>query len=335
LANNTYSRRFPATRMRRMRKDDFSRRLMQENILSPSDLIYPVFVIEGKAKREAIRSMPDIERLSLDELAKEAIELSKLGIPAIALFPSPDPASKSEDGSEAFNPDGLTQRAIKTIKDACPELGIITDVALDPFTTHGQDGIIDDNGYVLNQETVAVLVKQALSHAEAGADIVAPSDMMDGRIGAVREALEADGHINTRILAYSAKYASAYYGPFRDAVGSAGNLGASSKETYQMDPANSDEALQEVALDLSEGADIVMVKPGLPYLDIVRRVKDEFGVPTFVYQVSGEYAMHMAAIQNGWLDGDKVMLESLLSIKRAGADAVLTYFAKKVAEKLE
>jgi len=321
--------------MRRMRKDDFSRRLMQENILSPSDLIYPVFVIEGKAKREAIRSMPDIERLSLDELAKEAIELSKLGIPAIALFPSPDPASKSEDGSEAFNPDGLTQRAIKTIKDACPELGIITDVALDPFTTHGQDGIIDDNGYVLNQETVAVLVKQALSHAEAGADIVAPSDMMDGRIGAVREALEADGHINTRILAYSAKYASAYYGPFRDAVGSAGNLGASSKETYQMDPANSDEALQEVALDLSEGADIVMVKPGLPYLDIVRRVKDEFGVPTFVYQVSGEYAMHMAAIQNGWLDGDKVMLESLLSIKRAGADAVLTYFAKKVAEKLE
>jgi len=335
LANNTYSRRFPATRMRRMRKDDFSRRLMQENILSPSDLIYPVFVIEGKAKREAIRSMPDIERLSLDELAKEAIELSKLGIPAIALFPSPDPASKSEDGSEAFNPDGLTQRAIKTIKDACPELGIITDVALDPFTTHGQDGIIDDNGYVLNQETVAVLVKQALSHAEAGADIVAPSDMMDGRIGAVREALEADGHINTRILAYSAKYASAYYGPFRDAVGSAGNLGASSKETYQMDPANSDEALQEVALDLSEGADIVMVKPGLPYLDIVRRVKDEFGVPTFVYQVSGEYAMHMAAIQNGWLDGDKVMLESLLSIKRAGADAVLTYFAKKVAKKLE
>ena len=335
MANNTYSRRFPATRMRRMRKDDFSRRLMQENILSPSDLIYPVFVIEGKAKREAIRSMPDIERLSLDELAKEAIELSKLGIPAIALFPSPDPASKSEDGSEAFNPDGLTQRAIKTIKDACPELGIITDVALDPFTTHGQDGIIDDNGYVLNQETVAVLVKQALSHAEAGADIVAPSDMMDGRIGAVREALEADGHINTRILAYSAKYASAYYGPFRDAVGSAGNLGASSKETYQMDPANSDEALQEVALDLSEGADIVMVKPGLPYLDIVRRVKDEFGVPTFVYQVSGEYAMHMAAIQNGWLDGDKVMLESLLSIKRAGADAVLTYFAKKVAKKLE
>jgi porphobilinogen synthase len=303
--------------------------------LNSSDLIYPVFVIEGKAKREAVVSMPDIERLSLDELAKEAKAVSKLGIPALALFPSPDATSKSEDGREAFNADGLTQRAIKTIKDACPEMGIITDVALDPFTTHGQDGIIDDKGYVLNQETVEVLVKQALSHAQAGADIVAPSDMMDGRIGAVREALEAEGHINTRILAYSAKYASAYYGPFRDAVGSSGNLGTSSKETYQMNPANSDEALQEVVLDLSEGADIVMVKPGLPYLDIVRRVKDEFGVPTFVYQVSGEYAMHMAAIQNGWLDGDKVILESLLSIKRAGADAILTYFAKKVAEKLE
>jgi porphobilinogen synthase len=335
LVTKTYSRCFPATRMRRMRKDDFSRRLMQENTLNSSDLIYPVFVIEGKAKREAVVSMPDIERLSLDELAKEAKAVSKLGIPALALFPSPDATSKSEDGREAFNADGLTQRAIKTIKDACPEMGIITDVALDPFTTHGQDGIIDDKGYVLNQETVEVLVKQALSHAQAGADIVAPSDMMDGRIGAVREALEAEGHINTRILAYSAKYASAYYGPFRDAVGSSGNLGTSSKETYQMNPANSDEALQEVVLDLSEGADIVMVKPGLPYLDIVRRVKDEFGVPTFVYQVSGEYAMHMAAIQNGWLDGDKVILESLLSIKRAGADAILTYFAKKVAEKLE
>ncbi len=335
MVTKTYSRCFPATRMRRMRKDDFSRRLMQENTLNSSDLIYPVFVIEGKAKREAVVSMPDIERLSLDELAKEAKAVSKLGIPALALFPSPDATSKSEDGREAFNADGLTQRAIKTIKDACPEMGIITDVALDPFTTHGQDGIIDDKGYVLNQETVEVLVKQALSHAQAGADIVAPSDMMDGRIGAVREALEAEGHINTRILAYSAKYASAYYGPFRDAVGSSGNLGTSSKETYQMNPANSDEALQEVVLDLSEGADIVMVKPGLPYLDIVRRVKDEFGVPTFVYQVSGEYAMHMAAIQNGWLDGDKVILESLLSIKRAGADAILTYFAKKVAEKLE
>ncbi|MAM71383.1 MAG: porphobilinogen synthase [Gammaproteobacteria bacterium] len=321
--------------MRRMRRDDFSRRLMQESVLTPNDLIYPIFVIEGKAKREKVTSMPDVERLSVDELCKEATHLLKLGIPAIALFPSPDPATKSDDGREAFNADGLVQRAVKAVKDTCPELGIITDVALDPYTSHGQDGIIDDSGYVLNDATVEVLVKQALSHAQAGADIVAPSDMMDGRIGAVRHALESAGHINTRILAYSAKYASAYYGPFRDAVGSAGNLGASSKENYQMDPANSDEALQEVALDLSEGADIVMVKPGLPYLDIVRRVKDEFGVPTFVYQVSGEYAMHQAAFERGWLDADKVMLESLLSIKRAGADAILSYFAKKVAEKLE
>lgn len=321
--------------MRRMRRDDFSRRLMQESVLTPNDLIYPIFVIEGKAKREKVTSMPDVERLSVDELCKEATHLLKLGIPAIALFPSPDPATKSDNGREAFNADGLVQRAVKAVKDTCPELGIITDVALDPYTSHGQDGIIDDSGYVLNDATVEVLVKQALSHAQAGADIVAPSDMMDGRIGAVRHALESAGHINTRILAYSAKYASAYYGPFRDAVGSAGNLGASSKENYQMDPANSDEALQEVALDLSEGADIVMVKPGLPYLDIVRRVKDEFGVPTFVYQVSGEYAMHQAAFERGWLDADKVMLESLLSIKRAGADAILSYFAKKVAEKLE
>ncbi len=321
--------------MRRMRRDDFSRRLMQESVLTPNDLIYPIFVIEGKAKREKVTSMPDVERLSVDELCKEATHLLKLGIPAIALFPSPDPATKSDDGREAFNADGLVQRAVKAVKDTCPELGIITDVALDPYTSHGQDGIIDESGYVLNDATVEVLVKQALAHAQAGADIVAPSDMMDGRIGAVRHALESAGHINTRILAYSAKYASAYYGPFRDAVGSAGNLGASSKENYQMDPANSDEALQEVALDLSEGADIVMVKPGLPYLDIVRRVKDEFGVPTFVYQVSGEYAMHQAAFERGWLDADKVMLESLLSIKRAGADAILSYFAKKVAEKLE
>tara|TARA_R100001143_G_scaffold63565_1_gene71966 strand:+ start:1444 stop:2400 length:957 start_codon:yes stop_codon:yes gene_type:complete len=318
-----------------MRRDDFSRRLMQESVLTPNDLIYPIFVIEGKAKREKVTSMPDVERLSVDELCKEATHLLKLGIPAIALFPSPDPATKSDDGREAFNADGLVQRAVKAVKDTCPELGIITDVALDPYTSHGQDGIIDESGYVLNDATVEVLVKQALAHAQAGADIVAPSDMMDGRIGAVRHALESAGHINTRILAYSAKYASAYYGPFRDAVGSAGNLGASSKENYQMDPANSDEALQEVALDLSEGADIVMVKPGLPYLDIVRRVKDEFGVPTFVYQVSGEYAMHQAAFERGWLDADKVMLESLLSIKRAGADAILSYFAKKVAEKLE
>ena len=335
MSKDSYQRLFPATRMRRMRSDDFSRRLMRESRLSVDDLIYPIFVIEGKAERQVVPSMLDIERLTLDELAKETLVLKQLGIPAIALFPVTDPTSKTEDGREAFNADGLAQRAIKTIKDACPEMGVITDVALDPFTTHGQDGIIDTKGYVLNDATVEALVKQALSHANAGADIVAPSDMMDGRIGAIRNELESAGHINTKILAYSAKYASAYYGPFRDAVGSSTNLGSSGKETYQMDPANSDEALHEVAMDLSEGADMVMIKPGLPYLDIVRRVKDEFGVPTFVYQVSGEYAMHMAAFQNGWLDADKVMLESLLSIKRAGADAVLTYFAKKVAEKLE
>lgn len=335
MSKDSYQRLFPATRMRRMRSDDFSRRLMRESRLSVDDLIYPIFVIEGKAERQVVPSMPDIERLTLDELAKETLVLKQLGIPAIALFPVTDPTSKTEDGREAFNADGLAQRAIKTIKDACPEMGVITDVALDPFTTHGQDGIIDTKGYVLNDATVEALVKQALSHANAGADIVAPSDMMDGRIGAIRNELESSGHINTKILAYSAKYASAYYGPFRDAMGSSTNLGSSGKETYQMDPANSDEALHEVAMDLSEGADMVMIKPGLPYLDIVRRVKDEFGVPTFVYQVSGEYAMHMAAFQNGWLDADKVMLESLLSIKRAGADAVLTYFAKKVAEKLE
>ncbi|MDG2090065.1 MAG: porphobilinogen synthase [Gammaproteobacteria bacterium] len=335
MNKNSSSRHFPTTRMRRMRSDDFSRRLMRESTLTADDLIYPIFVIEGKGERQAIPSMPDIERLTLDELAKETIILNKLGIPAIALFPVADPASKTEDGREAFNAEGLAQRAIKTIKEACPEMGVITDVALDPFTTHGQDGIIDVNGYVLNQETVETLVKQALSHANAGADIVAPSDMMDGRIGAIRNELEATAHINTKILAYSAKYASAYYGPFRDAVGSTSNLGTGGKETYQMDPANSDEAVHEVALDLNEGADMIMIKPGMPYLDIVRRVKDEFGVPTFVYQVSGEYSMHMAAFQNGWLDADKVMLESLLSIKRAGADAILTYFAKKAAEKLE
>ncbi|MFL2840535.1 MAG: porphobilinogen synthase [Pseudohongiellaceae bacterium] len=335
MSKDSYNRLFPITRMRRMRSDDFSRRLMRESNLTIDDLIYPIFVIEGKGERQAIPSMPNIEQLTLDELAKEALVLKQLGIPAIALFPVADPASKTEDGSEAFNANGLAQRSIKTIKDVCPEMGVITDVALDPFTTHGQDGIVDAKGYVLNQETVDTLVKQALSHADAGADIVAPSDMMDGRIRAIRNELEASNHINTKILAYSAKYASAYYGPFRDAVGSTGNLGASGKETYQMDPANSDEALHEVALDLSEGADMIMIKPGLPYLDIVRLVKDEFKVPTFVYQVSGEYSMHMAAFQNGWLDADKVMLESLLSIKRAGADAILTYFAKKVAEKLE
>jgi porphobilinogen synthase len=334
LPSSTYNRRFPQTRMRRMRRDDFSRRLMRENVLTPDDLIYPVFVVEGKGDRQAIASMPGIERLSIDQLVLEAKHIHSLGVPALALFPVTDPKSKSLDGREAYNPDGLAQRAVKALKDACPDLGVITDVALDPFTTHGQDGIIDARGYVLNDETVEALIKQAISHAEAGADIVAPSDMMDGRIGAIRKELEASGHIHTRILAYSAKYASAYYGPFRDAVGSAGNLGKSTKENYQMDPANAREALQEVALDLEEGADIIMVKPGLPYLDIVKAVKDEFGVPTFVYQVSGEYAMHMAAFEKGWLDADKVMLESTLAIKRAGADAILTYFARSLAQKL-
>lgn len=334
MSSNNFIRQFPATRMRRMRKDDFSRRLMRETVLTPNDLIYPIFIVEGSNQRQAIESMPGIDRLSLDELSKEVKELSALGIPAIALFPVPDPKTKSLDGKEAYNPDGLAQRAIKTIKDSCPEMGVITDVALDPFTTHGQDGIIDQSGYVLNHETVQTLMKQALSHAVAGADIIAPSDMMDGRIGKIRETLEANQQIHTRILAYSAKYASAYYGPFRDAVGSAGNLGASTKENYQMDPANALEAIQEVALDLSEGADMIMVKPGMPYLDIVSKVKTEFGVPTFVYQVSGEYAMHMAAFEKGWLDEKTVMLESLIAIKRAGADAILTYFAKKVAQQL-
>ena len=329
-----YSRRFPQTRMRRMRRDDFSRRLMRETVLTPDDLIYPVFVVEGTGQRQQIASMPGIERLSVDLLAQEARMIAALGIPAIALFPVTDPACKTLDGREAFNPDGLAQRAVRAVKNACPQLGVITDVALDPFTTHGQDGLVDGTGYVLNDQTVDTLVQQALSHAAAGADIVAPSDLMDGRIGAIRAALEQQGHIHTRILAYSAKYASAYYGPFRDAVGSAGNLGSSTKENYQMDPANAREALQEVALDLAEGADMVMIKPGLPYLDIVKAVKDEFGVPTFVYQVSGEYAMHMAAFEKGWLDADKVMFESTLAIKRAGADAILTYFALALARKL-
>ena len=328
------NRSFPYTRMRRMRRDDFSRRLMRENTLTPNDLIYPVFVVDGKNERQPIPSMPGIERLSIDLLVKEAKKLQALGIPALALFPVTSAKAKSLLGEEAWNPDGLAQRAVKALKDKCPGLGIITDVALDPFTTHGQDGLIDDTGYVLNDETGEALVMQALSHADAGADIVAPSDMMDGRIGAIREALEGAGHINTKILAYSAKYASAYYGPFRDAVGSAGNLGKSTKDSYQMDPANAREALHEVALDLEEGADIVMVKPGMPYLDIVKAVKDEFGVPTFVYQVSGEYAMHMAAFEKGWLDHDKVMLESITAIKRAGADAILTYFAPALARLL-
>ena len=322
---------YPLTRMRRMRRDDFSRRLMRETRVTPDDLIYPVFVLEGAGQREAVASMPGIERLSIDLLVAEAKQLHELGVPAVALFPVTPVSVKSEDACEAYNPDGLAQRAVRALKDALPELGVITDVALDPFTTHGQDGLVNGAGYVMNDETVEVLVRQALSHAAAGADVVAPSDMMDGRIGAVREALEAAGHIHTRILAYSAKYASSYYGPFRDAVGSAANLGKGNKYSYQQDPANSDEALHEVALDLQEGADMVMVKPGMPYLDVVRRVKDTFGAPTFVYQVSGEYAMHMAAARNGWLDEKAVMMESLTCIKRAGADGVLTYFAKQAA----
>jgi len=322
---------YPFTRMRRMRRDDFSRRLMRENQVSPNDFIYPVFVLEGQGQREPVGSMPGIERVSIDLLVEEAREVYGLGIPAVALFPVTPEEAKSEDAAEAFNPDGLAQRAVRALKDALPDLGVITDVALDPFTTHGQDGLIDANGYVMNDETVEVLVKQAISHASAGADVVAPSDMMDGRIGDIRDSLESEGHIHTRILAYSAKYASSYYGPFRDAVGSAANLGAGNKYTYQQDPANSDEALREVALDLSEGADMVMIKPGMPYLDIVRRVKDQFGAPTFVYQVSGEYAMHMAAAGNGWLDEKEVVMESLLCIKRAGADGILTYFAKRAA----
>jgi len=327
--------RFPQVRMRRMRRDEFSRRLMRENNLSCDDLIYPMFVLEGDNQRESIESMPGIERLSIDLLLKETEELVSLGIPAIALFPVTPASAKSDDACEAYNPDGLAQRAVRAIKQQFPDLGVITDVALDPFTTHGQDGLIDDSGYVLNDETVDVLVRQALSHAAAGADVVAPSDMMDGRIGRVREALEEAGYIHTKILAYSAKYASSYYGPFRDAVGSAANLGAGNKYSYQMDPANTDEALWEVGLDLDEGADMIMVKPGMPYLDIVRGVKEQFAAPTFVYQVSGEYAMHMAAIQNGWLDEKAVIMESLLCIKRAGADGILTYFAKRAAQWLQ
>ena len=325
---------FPDTRLRRLRANAFSRDLVRENILTVKDLIYPMFVLEGKNQREAITSMPGVERLSIDLLVKEAKLLHKLGIPAVALFPVTPKSAKSLDAREAWNADGLAQRAVKALKNAVPELGVITDVALDPFTTHGQDGLIDKNGYVLNDATIEALVKQALSHAQAGADIVAPSDMMDGRIGAIRNALEANNFVNTAILAYSAKYASHYYGPFRDAVGSAGNLGKGNKKSYQMDPANSDEALHECALDLAEGADIIMVKPGMPYLDVVRRVKDELKAPTFVYQVSGEYAMHVAAFEKGWLDRDAVILESLLAFKRAGADAILTYFAKDAAKLL-
>jgi porphobilinogen synthase len=322
---------FPSTRLRRMRANDFTRRLMRENQLSVNDLIYPMFVCEGQNERQSIGSMPGIERLSLDLLAKEVKLLASLGIPAIALFPVVGTEKKSLLAEEAYNPNGLAQNAIKAIKDAAPEIGVITDVALDPYTTHGQDGIIDANGYVLNDHTVETLCLQAKAQADAGADIVAPSDMMDGRICAIRKTLESAGHINTCILSYAAKYASAYYGPFRDAVGSAGNLGSGNKYTYQMDPANSNEALHECALDLAEGADMIMVKPGMPYLDIVRRVKEELAVPTYAYQVSGEYAMHCAAFENGWLEKNAVMMESLLAFKRAGADGILTYFAKDVA----
>lgn len=332
IHNNAH---FPYTRMRRMRYNDFSRRLMRETRLSADDFIYPLFVVEGNQQCQPIPSMPGVERLSLDLLLAEAEQLVQLGIPAVALFPVTAPEKKSADAVEAYNAEGLAQRAVRALKQHFPELGVITDVALDPFTSHGQDGLTNADGYVMNDETIAVLVKQALSHAEAGADIVAPSDMMDGRIGAIRAALEQNGHTNTRILAYAAKYASAFYGPFRDAVGSAGNLGGGNKYSYQMDPANSDEALREVQLDLQEGADIVMVKPGLPYLDIIRRVKQQFGAPTFAYQVSGEYAMLKAAALNGWLNEQQTVLEALLCLKRAGSDAILTYYAKQAAQWLQ
>ena len=335
MAFNSSRGSFPETRMRRLRANPFSRALVRENALTPSDLIFPVFVLEGKGKREAIPSMPGIERLSADLLVEQARELATLGVPAVALFPVVDSDRKSLLAEEAHNADGLVQRTVKTLKDALPDLGVITDVALDPYTTHGQDGIIDGAGYVVNDVTSDVLVKQALSHVEAGADVVAPSDMMDGRIGAIRGALEGEGHHNALILAYAAKYASSFYGPFRDAVGSAGNLKGGDKFSYQMDPGNSDEALHECALDLREGADMIMVKPGMPYLDVVRRVKDELKAPTFAYQVSGEYAMHVAAFEQGWLSREAVMMESLLSFKRAGCDGILTYFALDAARALQ
>lgn len=331
---NTPFRAAPATRLRRMRKDEFSRRLMREHLLSTHDLIYPVFVLEQGAHNEAAPSMPGIERQTLNNLLHQAEEACKLEIPMLALFPA-SVGRKDAQASEAFNPEGIVPRTVRALRERFPELGVMTDIALDPYTSHGQDGLIDEQGYVLNDETIEVLIKQALCHAEAGAQVVAPSDMMDGRIGAIRNALEAAGHRHTRIMAYSAKYASAFYGPFRDAVGSSANLGKADKQTYQMDPANSNEALHEVALDLQEGADMVMIKPGMPYLDIIRRVKDEFGVPTYAYQVSGEYAMLQAAIQNGWLDGNKVILESLLAFKRAGADGILSYFALAAARQLK
>lgn len=335
MSYKAINRQFPATRLRRMRADDFSRRLMSENVLTVNDLIFPMFVKEGRGLREPVTSMPGQLRFSIDELVKEARELVALGIPAIAIFPNIDQALKTPDGAEAYNADGLVQRAVKAVKDACPELGISTDIALDPYTHNGHDGITDDKGYVINDITVEALVKQALSHAAAGVDIVAPSDMMDGRIAAIRDILEQNGHVNTKILAYSAKYASKYYGPYKDAIGSSANFGTSHKKGYQMDPANTDEALHEVALDIAEGADMVMVKPGMPYLDIVQRVKQEFRVPTYVYQVSGEYAMHQAAFQQGWLEEEATILESLMCFKRAGADGILTYFAKQAAQLLQ
>ncbi len=335
MTNFLTSSAFPSIRMRRMRKDAFSRAMMREHLITPADLIYPVFILDGQNQRQAVASMPGVERLSLDLLLPVAEECVALGIPVMALFPVIDVSLKTADGIEATNPDGLVPRVVRELKVRFPELGVLTDVALDPYTSHGQDGLIDDTGYVLNDETCAMLTRQTLVQADAGVDIVAPSDMMDGRIGAIRTALEEQRHIHTRIMAYSAKYASAFYGPFRDAVGSSANLGKGNKSTYQMDPANSDEALREVALDLAEGADMVMVKPGMPYLDIVRRVKDEFKVPTFAYQVSGEYAMIKAAAQNGWLDHDKTMLEAMMSFKRAGADGVLTYFARDIARLLK
>lgn len=325
----------PLHRPRRMRRDDFSRRLMRENLLTTNDLILPVFVVEGSNVRQAVPSMPGVERVSVDLLMGVAEQCVALGVPVLSLFPAIEPSLKTPDGREATNPEGLIPRAVRELKKHFPDLGVLTDVALDPYTSHGQDGVLDETGYILNDETIALLVKQAQTQADAGVDVVAPSDMMDGRIAAIRAMLEAQGHIYTRIMAYSAKYASAFYGPFRDAVGSAANLGKGSKATYQMDPANSDEALREVALDLQEGADMVMVKPGMPYLDIVRRVKDEFRVPTFAYQVSGEYAMIKAAAQNGWLDHDKTMMEAMMAFKRAGADGVLTYFALDIARKLK
>jgi porphobilinogen synthase len=335
MANQASPPQFPAIRMRRMRRDAFSRAMMRENVITPADLIYPVFLLDGKNQCEKVSSMPGVERMSIDHLLGVAEECVALGIPVMALFPVITPSLKTPDGIEATNPKGLIPRAVRELKQRFPELGLLTDVALDPYTSHGQDGVLNSEGYVLNDETTSLLVRQALTQAEAGVDIVAPSDMMDGRIGAIRSALESHHFIHTRIMAYSAKYASAFYGPFRDAVGSSATLGKGNKATYQMDPANSDEAMREVALDLAEGADMVMVKPGMPYLDIVRRVKDEFKVPTFAYQVSGEYAMIQAAAQNGWLDHDKTMMESIMAFKRAGADGVLTYFALDVARRLK